>query len=74
MKLSVIICTYNGGARLGEVLHCLSVQQRIDHGKWELTASAVTRMIGDRIRIAVKLMQISIARLHTTYRASSREL
>lgn len=36
MKLSVIICTYNGGARLGEVLHCLSVQQRIDHDKWEL--------------------------------------
>jgi glycosyltransferase involved in cell wall biosynthesis len=36
MKLSVIICTYNGGARLGEVLHCLSMQQRIDHGTWEL--------------------------------------
>lgn len=36
MKLSVIICTFNGGARLGEVLQCLSVQQRIDHGTWEL--------------------------------------
>jgi glycosyltransferase involved in cell wall biosynthesis len=36
MKLSVIICTFNGGARLGEVLRCLSAQQTIDHETWEL--------------------------------------
>jgi glycosyltransferase involved in cell wall biosynthesis len=36
MKLSVIICTYNGGARLGEVLHCLSAQQGLASDAWEL--------------------------------------
>ena len=36
MKLSVIICTYNGGARLGEVLRCLSVQTGLSRDSWEL--------------------------------------
>jgi hypothetical protein len=36
MKLSVIICTYNGGARLGEVLNCLSVQTGLSCESWEL--------------------------------------
>jgi hypothetical protein len=36
MKLSVIICTYNGGARLSEVLHCLSAQQGLASDAWEL--------------------------------------
>lgn len=36
MKLSVIICTYNGGARLSEVLNRLSVQHGPDAGMWEL--------------------------------------
>lgn len=36
MKLSVIICTYNGGARLGEVLRCLSEQTGLSHDCWEL--------------------------------------
>lgn len=36
MKLTVIICTYNGGARLAEVLNCLSVQRGLDSSQWEL--------------------------------------
>jgi glycosyltransferase involved in cell wall biosynthesis len=36
MKLSVIICTYNGAARLGDVLYCLSVQTGLLRHSWEL--------------------------------------
>ena len=36
MKLSVIICTFNGGTRLSEVLHHLSAQRRLASGTWEL--------------------------------------
>lgn len=36
MKLSVIICTYNGGARLSDVLDHLSVQRGLDASEWEL--------------------------------------
>ena len=36
MKRSVIICTYNGGARLVKVLHCLSVQTGLSRDSWEL--------------------------------------
>lgn len=36
MKLSVIICTYNGGIRLREVLNRLSAQQGLQASQWEL--------------------------------------
>lgn len=36
MKLSVIICTYNGGDRLRDVLKRLSLQQGLDASQWEL--------------------------------------
>jgi glycosyltransferase involved in cell wall biosynthesis len=36
MKLSVIICTYNGGMRLREVLDRLSVQHGLPGSQWEL--------------------------------------
>lgn len=36
MKISVIICTYNGRARLTEVLQCLAAQRDLDAGRWEL--------------------------------------
>ena len=36
MKLTVIICTYNGGARLSEVLNRLSAQHGLDASPWEL--------------------------------------
>ena len=36
MKLSVIICTYNGGNRLAEVLGCLSAQFGLEPFLWEL--------------------------------------
>jgi glycosyltransferase involved in cell wall biosynthesis len=36
MKLSVIICTFNGATRLGEVLRCLSLQSGLSDDSWEL--------------------------------------
>ena len=36
MKLSVIICTYNGGSRLNEVICGLAAQRGLEPGAWEL--------------------------------------
>jgi glycosyltransferase involved in cell wall biosynthesis len=63
MKLSVIICTYNGGARLGEVLHCLSVQTGLSRDFWELlivdNASTDGRSMSRAIDASVPLLSPS---------------
>ena len=86
MKLSVIICTYNGSARLNEVLLCLSVQQRIDKDAWELlivdnastdSTSELLPQLTMAIPATVRLLQESqpgkAHALRTAFQAASGE-
>lgn len=66
MKLSVIICTYNGGNRLGEVIECLAAQRDLESETWELlivdnastddTAALLPKLTGD-FPTTVRLLQ-----------------
>ncbi len=66
MKLSVIICTYNGGSRLPEVLNCLSGQHGLDASLWELLVvdNASTDDTAQRLRQLTKAFPATVQLIH----------
>lgn len=76
MDLSVAICTYNGAARIPEVLDCLAAQRNTDALRWEVLVvdnnstdetAAVIRRYADRWPASSRLRYVFEARQGKTH-------